>query len=155
MKMHKIFTVALFLLFCSSAFAQAKTAAPAKTISASSKTSKPSGNSSDSFSNAVDNLKTSFGNVFGSKRDTVTITVANIDYDDSNLTALKENIKMIKDVKSVSMQYKSGAAKVFVLYKGVATDLWDKLPAEIKKPFKLTDAGNNNIALQCRNTTSK
>jgi hypothetical protein len=46
--------------------------------------------------------------LFGSKRDTITITVANIDYDDSNLTVLKENLKLAKDVKAVTMQYKSG-----------------------------------------------
>jgi hypothetical protein len=36
----------------------------------------------------------------------------------------------------------------------VATDLWDNLPADTKKTFKLVDAGNKNISLQNKNATA-
>ena len=108
-------------------------------------------NTSDSLKQAVTNLKSSFNTLFGGKKDTITITVSDVDYDDTNLTHLKESLKTCKGVKPLHMQYRSGNAIIEVSYKGTPTNLWDNVPAGIKKPFKLLEANDNNILLKYRN----
>ena len=122
--------------------------AQTKTAANTSSAKTTSNNSSDSLKQAVANLKTSFNTLFSGKKDTINITVTDVDYDDSDLTRLKENIKNIKGAKTVSEQYKSGNAIVKVLYKGTSTALWDELPADTRKPFKLTDASDNSISVK-------
>jgi hypothetical protein len=36
-------------------------------------------------------------------------------------------------------------------YKGKPTEMWDELPASVKAPFKLVEAGDNYISLQFKN----
>lgn len=97
---------------------------------------------------SMNDVKTSFSTLFGRKRDTIAIAIANIEYDDASLASLKENLKKLKGVKAVMMQYKSSNALLEVSFRGKATDLWDKLPPEVKNPFKLIEAGDNNITLE-------
>lgn len=77
--------------------------------------------------------------------------VMNVDYDDSDLAQLKNCLKNYKGVKSLSAQYKSGNEIITVTYKDVSTSLWDNLPANIKKPFKLTEATDNILSLKLKN----
>jgi hypothetical protein len=145
MRKHKLYITLLTLLLSAGVVAQTKT---------TTSTSKTSGNSSDSLKQAMANLKSSFNGLFGGKRDTIVITITNIDYDDANLVTLKENLKSFKGVKSVTMQYKSSNAIIEVLYKGVATDLWDQLPPNTKKPFKMLEASDYSISLQYKNVVA-
>jgi hypothetical protein len=104
----------------------------------------------DSLKMATDDLKKSFNTLFGGKRDTIIIAVANVEFDDSNLALLKEQIKKQKGVKGVVMQYKGSSAMFEISYKGTATDLWDKLPAETKTPFKIVEASENSLMVEPR-----
>jgi len=104
----------------------------------------------DSLKMATDDLKKSFNTLFPNKRDTIVIAVANVEFDDANLTVLKEQIKKIKGVKGVVMQYKASSATFEISFKGKATDLWDKLPAETKTPFKIVEAGENSLMVEPR-----
>jgi hypothetical protein len=151
MRLHKFYTIVLMVLLSAGVTAQTTTATQTKT---STTTSKTTGNSSDSLKQAINNLKTSFNGLFGGKKDTIAITISDIDYDDANLATLKDNLKNIKGVKSVTMKYKSSCAVIDVPYKGVATDLWDKLPVDTKKPFKLLEASDNSITLKYKNATA-
>jgi hypothetical protein len=74
--------------------------------------------------------------------------IQNIEYDDNNLSVLKDYLKKTKGVKAVLMQYKAATALVEVMFKGKSTELWDELPKESKEPFKLIEANDNNITLQ-------
>jgi hypothetical protein len=123
----------------------------AQTATTQTKQQKTQGNNNDSLKQAVTNLKTSFNTLFGGKKDTITIVVANVDYDDSDLNNLKENLKTMKGAKPVSMQYKSGNATIEVAYKGTSTNLWDNLPVDIRRPFKLMEATDNSLSLKFRN----
>lgn len=116
-------------------------AAPKQTMSSAS----------DSLKMAVSDAKNSFNTLFKGHKDTTTIMISDIDYEDSNLTVLKENLKKLKGVKSVSEQYKSNNVMLKVPFKGKPTDLWDDLPSYSKVPFKLIEAGDNSITLKFKN----
>jgi hypothetical protein len=103
---------------------------------------------SDSLKMAFADVKTSLNSWFKSRRDTISILIQNIEYDDANLVTLKEYLKKSKGVKSVLMQYKSATAIMEVMFKGKSTDLWDELPHESKDPFKLLEANDNSLTLQ-------
>ncbi len=105
----------------------------------------------DSIKLAINNIKNAFGamsKILAGKRDTATITISDIDYDNTNLSVLKENLKKVKGVKSVTMLYKSGSAIMEVAYRGKVMDIWDNLPLPSRSPFKLVDAGEHNILLK-------
>src|SRR6478672_10903573 len=125
-----------FLLISISSTAQSQTT-KTNTSSASKTTQStgPSGNQSlaiktDSLKMAMSDLKTSFNSIFGNKRDTISIYISNIEYDDNNLAILKDDLKKVKGVKAVNMQYRQSVALLDISFKGKSADLWDKLPTE-------------------------
>jgi len=105
----------------------------------------------DSLKTAANDIKKSFNTLFNSKRDTIGIAITNVEYDDANLAQLKEQLKKVKGVRGVVMKYKFSSAVLEVSLNGKATDLWDKLPAETKTPFKIVEAGDNTLLLEPRN----
>jgi hypothetical protein len=154
MKIYHLYTVVLLLLLSSSINAQTKATNQVKTAS-QKPVQNPLTSASDSISMAVNDIKTSmngvktsFNSLFAGKRDTISILIPNIDYDDANLALLKENLKKVKGVKAVLMQYKSATAILEIMFKGKSTALWDELPHESKEPFKLVEANENNITLK-------
>ncbi len=114
----------------------------------------PLSSRTDSLKMAMNDLKTSFHTIFGNKRDTISIYIANIEYDDANLSALKDGLRKVKGVKAVNMHYKQSTAMLDISYNGKSSDLWDKLPPEARSPFKLLEAEENSITLQYKNAIS-
>lgn len=104
----------------------------------------------DSLKFAVNDFKKSMHSLFGGKKDTIQILVSDVDYDDANLSLLKESLKKIKGSKLVNMQYKSSNAILDVAYKGSSTELWDQIPDNSKKAFKIIEVNDNNITLAMR-----
>lgn len=105
----------------------------------------------DSLKMTINNIKNAFGafnNILKAKRDTITIMISDIDYDNANLSQLRENLKKVKGVKSVTMHYKSSTAIMEISGKGKATDVWDNLPAFTRSAFKLLEAGDYNLILK-------
>ena|SRR5690242_1905920 len=102
----------------------------------------------DSIKWAINDAKSSFNTLFKSHKDTAAIAISNVEYEDSNLANLKECLKRLKGVKSVSEEYKSSNAVLRVPYKGKPTDLWDQLPASVRAPFRLVEAGDHFISLK-------
>jgi predicted RND superfamily exporter protein len=136
LRKHILYSIAILICLSFSALAQTKpSAASNKQV-----------NSSDSLKKAMTDLKS----LFGGKRDTITITVDDVDFDDSSLSNLKENLKILKGVKSLTMQYKSGNAMFAIAYKGNSNELWDNLSAPAKKPFKLQEENDKSISLKLR-----
>ncbi len=110
---------------------------------------------SDSLKMSFNNIKKAFGafnKFFTPKRDTMTIMISEIDYDNANLLQLKEKLKNVRGVKSVTMHYKSSTAIMEICYKGKATDVWDNLPPATKTAFKLMETSENNIILKQKDT---
>ena len=141
------FLLATTILFYLNTEAQVQTASQKKPLPSKQTIS----SASDSLKTAIDDAKSSFNTLFKPHLDTTTIMISNIDYEDSNLNMLKENLKKIKGVKAVSMQYKSSNVVLRVPYKGKPTDLWDKLPSSCKNPFKIVEASDNSILLKFKN----
>jgi len=84
----------------------------------------------------------------------VSIAVAGIDYDDAGFTKLKEGIKNNKKVQDVTQSFSQNTAHLSLTYTGDATALWDELPADLKKPFKITTIESNRIELQLKSTAT-
>lgn len=125
-----------------------------KNVNQADTTLKKSANALTSSAKTLTDLKNSFGTMFSRKStfgDTTAILISGIDYDDQNLSGLKENIKKVKGVKSLTTGYKSGAATILVSFKGSATQLWDEVPGNEKQFFKLIEAGDHSIILQYKN----
>ncbi len=108
-------------------------------------------NTSDSVKTALNDAKTSFNTLFKGHKDTTLIQISNIEYEDPNLTNLKECLKKLKGVKTVSMQYSASNVILKIPFRGKPTDLWDELPAPSKAPFKLIEASDNEIMLKFKN----
>lgn len=112
-------------------------------------TAKPSlKNASDSIKMAINDAKSSFNTLFKTHKDTDAILISNIEYEDPNLANLKEGLKKLKGVKMVSEEYKSSNAVLKIPFKGKPTEMWDALPASVKAPFKLVEAGENYISIR-------
>lgn len=104
----------------------------------------------DSLKFAVNDFRKSMNSLFGSKKDTIQIFIADIDYDDASLSSLKESLKKIRGGKFVNMQYKTSNAILEVSYKGSSTQLWDQLPDDSKRAFKIVEMNDNNMTLSVR-----
>jgi hypothetical protein len=156
MKMYHLYVAACAALLPLLVLAQAKTASQTNAAHPSKPYSTQKLNAqSDSLKAAATDVKASFANakasfstLFPNRKDTIAIAISAIEYDDAGLTLLKEDLRKVKGVKSVAMQYKSGAALLEIPFKGSAVDLWDKLPPDAKAPFKLLEAGDTNITLE-------
>jgi hypothetical protein len=110
----------------------------------------------DSLKMAFTNLKTAFADVnklFARKSDTMLIVIPQVEYDNGSVTQLKDNLKKLKGVRSVTMRYSAATATLQVAYKGKPTDVWDTLPTDVKAGFKLTELGDAGITLQCKQKT--
>lgn len=157
MKMYRLYVAALAMLLSAGAWAQTKTTSQTTTTAHTAKApaqkppQKTLSQQTDSLKMAMNDMKNSFYSLFGSKRDTIAIAISDIDYDDANLSLLKEDLKKQKGVKSVVMQYKATNALLEVSFKGKASDLWDKLPAEAKTSFKMVEATDNMLTLENKN----
>jgi hypothetical protein len=129
---------------------QAKSSSQAQTTQKT--TSKPvtMSQATDSIKFAVNDFKKSMNSIFGSKKDTIQIFISDIEYDDANLSLLKESLKKIKGGKFVTMQYKSSNAILEVSFKGSSTELWDQIPADSKKSFKIVEANDHDMTLAVR-----
>lgn len=134
------------ILFSLSTQAQPHTAAKKKVEQKQTLSS-----ASDSLKFAINDAKTSFNTLFKVHRDTTTIVIPDIDYEDPNLNVLKESLKKLKGVKAMSMEYKSSTIFLKIPYKGKPADLWDQLPYPVKTPFKLVEANENNLILKFKN----
>ena len=141
-----VFIILIPALVCSQVRSTNQQARPV--AQASKPSTKTFSNTSDSLKMALNDVKTSFNTLFKARRDTISIMIQNIEYDDNNLSVLKDYLKKTKGVKAVLMQYKAATALVEVMFKGKSTELWDELPKESKEPFKLIEANDNNITLQ-------
>jgi hypothetical protein len=157
MKIYHLYVAAWATLLPFAALTQAKTASQTNAAPHQSKSysTQKLNAQSDSLKSAAADVKSSFANakvslatLFPNRKDTIAIAISSIEYDDAGLVLLKEDLKKMKGVKSVLMQYKGGAAMLEIPFKGSATDLWDKLPPDAKAPFKLLEAGDNNISLE-------
>ncbi|HXR83303.1 MAG TPA: hypothetical protein VN722_03260 [Hanamia sp.] len=120
------------------------------------KNAKPTMSSTaDSLKMAMSDAKTSFNTLFKGHKDTTTIRISGIEYGDPNLSVLKDALKNMKGIKSVSTEFHSNTITLKVPFKGKPTDLWDQLPSNSKMPFKLIDATDNNITLKYLNQSQK
>lgn len=107
----------------------------------------------DSLKLALANFKNALsdvGKLFNRKSDTVLIVIPGIDYDNSGLLQLKEKLKNLKAVRSVTMYYSSNTATLEVACKGTPASLWDTLPPDARTAFKVTEMGNTSIGLRCK-----
>jgi len=80
------------------------------------------------------------------------ISVSDIEYDDASFTKLKLNIKSNKKVQDFKQSFSQNTGTLTLAYAGDATALWDEIPADLKKPFKITTIESNRIDLQAKNS---
>jgi hypothetical protein len=109
----------------------------------------------DSLKMTMSDAKNSFNTLFKARKDTTTISISEIDYGDPNLSALKDELKKIKGIKSVSTEFQSNTITLKIPFNGKPTDLWDKLPSNSKVPFKVIEATNSNLVLEYLNKGAK
>lgn len=157
MKVYTLYFFILAALFSTSSAAQVnKTSSQTSQAKGTPPTNKTNqqptmSQAADSIKYAVTDFKKSMNTLFHSnKKDTIQIFVSDVEYDDANLTALKESLKKLKGGKFVNMQYKSSNAVLEVSYKGNSTQLWDEIPADSKKAFKIVEANDSNLTLAVR-----
>lgn len=153
--MKKICVLCLVIAFSQTLFAQEGSPANPQQQEAAQNTAGQM-TAQDSLKQSIATLKTAFAGVnklFVRKSDTISVMVSNIDYDNTNLSELKDAIKKEKNVRSVAMHYTGTTATMEVIYKGKPTDLWDNIPTTLKSAFKIAEIGDKNISLTYRQKT--
>jgi len=159
MKVYTLYFAVLFFLSSEFTNAQVTRTSSTQTNQAKSTTQTTNPNqkpvtmsqTADSIKYAVNDLKKSMNTLFHSnKKDTIQIFISDVDYDDANLSLLKESLKKIKGGRFVNMQYKASNAILEVSFKGSSTQLWDEIPADSRKAFKIVEANDNNLTLAVR-----
>jgi hypothetical protein len=147
----KMYCLYLFLLLIFAEHLSAQTKPTSTAPQKANAQAKPSfTNASDSLKFAINDFKSSMNNLFGSKKDTIALVISGVEYDDPNLEVLKDNLKKLKGAKFIGMQFKAAVAKIELAYKGKPTELWDELPVEIRKAFKIVEVTDNNLMLANR-----
>lgn len=145
--MRKIFVFCIIIVFSKSLLAQEGSTENLPGLETIPMTAQ------DSLKQSLANLKTALADVnklFARKSDSMSIAVADIDYDNAHLSQLREGIKKLKSVRSVLMRYNGTTATMEITYKGKPTDVWDNLPATTKSAFKIVELGDKNIKLNYR-----
>lgn len=154
MKMSHLYVCLLAVFFALPNFAQQKPATQQKTQPPAGNQPRPSfTNASDSLKLAINDFKSSMNHLFGSKKDTVELLISDVEYDDPGVSQLKESLKKLKGAKFLGMQFKSAVVRIDVSYKGKSTELWDGLPEETRRPFKIVEASEKNLLLESRAKT--
>ena len=78
----------------------------------------------------------------------VTITIVEVDYDNDYLTKLYNHIAKYKGVKKPAKTFSNGQAAIKVSYKESADALWQGVPKEVRKGFKMLQMDNQLISLK-------
>ena len=118
--MRKIFVFCIIIVFSKSLLAQAGSTENLPGLETIPMTAQ------DSLKQSLANLKTALADVnklFARKSDSMSIAVADIDYDNAHLSQLREGIKKLKSVRSVLMRYNGTTATMEITYKGKPTDV--------------------------------
>lgn len=116
-------------------------------------------NTNQSVKSTVDNSKetiATIGSLFGSKKnkenkkkkDIVAITVQQVNYDTDQLNSLYNTLKKSKGVKNPIKKFSNGTALITVNYKETADMLWQNIPKQERKSFKMIEISDNNIIVQ-------
>jgi hypothetical protein len=162
MKIKKSATVMLFAVFVfATVHGQSSTVnkvnKAANDVNYTSNAVNNTANATTNSANSIANAKKSLATVFkGNKKDANqnVVVVAGIEFDDENLSLLKEEIGKVKGVKSPTMEYKSGTAMIQFSFKGKPSEVWEEVPKSTRQLFKLTEAGDNNIIVEYKNPKS-
>ena len=99
-------------------------------------------------------VKETFQSIFGSgggkgkKKKGITIEIPNVDYDDEAVGHLYEALQNAKGIKKLDKSFKSGNILVFANYKKGTDALWQQVPKEVRKQFKLVEINDQGILLQ-------
>ncbi|WP_298504742.1 hypothetical protein [uncultured Maribacter sp.] len=112
-----------------------------------------------SVKNTVDSSKetiATIGSLFGSKKnkenkkseDIVLITVQQVSYDTEQLNSLYSRITKSKGVKKPIKKFSKGTALITVNYKETADMLWQSIPKQERKFFKMVEISDSNIVVQ-------
>jgi hypothetical protein len=150
--MKKIFILCVLIISSRSLMAQ-EVANESSPVPVAVQSSTATMTAQDSLKKSISEIKTAFSGMsklFARKSDTISLLVSNIDYDNSNLTLLKDNLKKLKGVWSVIMHYNGTTAMMEIACKENSSDLWDKLPANLKSYFKVAEFGDKVIKLSYR-----
>ncbi len=64
-------------------------------------------------------------------------------------------LQKVKGVKKPTKQFKGGSVSIQASYKNGADNLWQSIPADARKGFKLVEITDNTILLQLKQIADK
>lgn len=101
----------------------------------------------------VADLKETVGMIFPKKnktnktKDIVLIHIGQIEYGNENLNALYKAITKTKGIKDPSKTFNNSTAEISATYKKSAEDLWQSIPENVRKSFKIKSISESNISI--------
>lgn len=95
------------------------------------------------------NLTQTLGGFF-SNRNTIVMGFTGVEFGNEKLSQIQEHFKSIKGVKDVNKHLSEGAVTIKMKSKKGASQIWEKLPQELRSHFKVVQANENTMLMQYR-----
>lgn len=148
MKTLKLLVIILFILSFNTAFSQQNNRS--EVSKATDKVKQTNYETKDAVNTAKETLN-EIGSIFKSKKkkskNTVTITLSDVEYGNSDLNLLQKSISKAKGVKKSTKKYQNNIATFQIEYKESADALWQTLPSNIIDKFKIVSIAENNVSI--------
>ncbi len=109
-------------------------------------------NSVSTTKETVNEVKDAIGSIFGNgkkknkSKNSFTITILQVDYDNEYINKLYKNLTNRKDLKKISKGYEEGNVIISLIPKKNA-QIWDNIPKEIRSHFKLKKKNDTDALL--------
>ena len=109
--------------------------------------------SKETFNELKGTIESLFGSGAGKNgKSVISIHIPSVDYDNENLNQMYGQLVKVKGVKKPSKNFKNGSVSIQASYKNGADDLWQSIPFEARKGFKLLEISDDTILLKLKNT---
>lgn len=98
--------------------------------------------------------------IFGSKKGKetskteVVIEIIAMDFDDHRLEALLKHISKAKGVKKITKEFGAEQITLKITSKKVTSELWDTLPKDLQRKFKMISMKSDFMMLKANNETT-
>ncbi len=95
-----------------------------------------------------------YANTVATTAKIVNLSISDMEYEDDNLELLCNSLKSIPGVTEINKNYKNNTVGIGIKSKLTALSIWDAVPKNIRKLFKMIESNDNAMLLKYKTETS-